>query len=212
MATAEHRTLAHSGTSVFTRIVVGVDGREPGFEACRQARALLEPDGWIELACSVPPALLREAEARRATLLALGGPAATALHEAPCSVLVARAPQSGAFPGRIVVGIDGSPEADRALLVAQALAGRFDAALRVVAALDGKGVDLGWIHLRMPFADVVETAPVDALVEAAEEADLLVVGCRGLHGTGALGSVGEQVAHRAACSVLLVRGSRDPAV
>jgi nucleotide-binding universal stress UspA family protein len=270
MATAEHRVLAHSGTWVFIRIVVGVDGAEPGFEACRQARALLEPDGWIELACALqlaetaaagwsalrladeleregrhalclgaeiagphtriellegaaPHALLHEAEARHATLLALGthghtrlseivlgGTAGSALHEAPCSVLIARPAGSGTFPSRIVVGIDGSPEADRALLVAQALAGRFDASLRVVTALHGKGVDLGWIHLRMPFAEMVDAAPVDALVEAAEEADLLVVGSRGLHGMRALGSVSERVAHRAGCSVLVVRGRLDP--
>jgi nucleotide-binding universal stress UspA family protein len=47
--------------------------------------------------------------------------------------------------------------------------------------------------------------PARALVEAAIEADLLVVGSRGLHGIKALGSVSEQVAHEARCSVLIVR-------
>ena len=43
------------------------------------------------------------------------------------------------------------------------------------------------------------------LVEVAIEADLLVVGSRGLHGMKALGSVSERVAHEAKCSVLIVR-------
>jgi nucleotide-binding universal stress UspA family protein len=48
---------------------------------------------------------------------------------------------------------------------------------------------------------------VDALVDASHEADLVVVGSRGLHGVQALGSVSERVAHRAVCSVLVVRGA-----
>ena len=34
---------------VFGRVVVGIDGTEQGFEACRQAMRLVEPDGWLEL-------------------------------------------------------------------------------------------------------------------------------------------------------------------
>jgi nucleotide-binding universal stress UspA family protein len=37
------------------------------------------------------------------------------------------------------------------------------------------------------------------------DADLLVVGSRGLDGFRALGSVSERVAHEASCSVLVVR-------
>ena len=52
-----------------------------------------------------------------------------------------------------------------------------------------------------------ERSPVEALVERVSEAnaDLLVVGSRGLHGVAALGSVSERIAHRASCSVLVVR-------
>ena len=35
--------------SVLARIVVGIDGSEPGFEAARQAARLVEPGGWLEL-------------------------------------------------------------------------------------------------------------------------------------------------------------------
>ena len=34
--------------SVFSRVVVGVDGTEPGFEACRQAARLADPHTPIE--------------------------------------------------------------------------------------------------------------------------------------------------------------------
>ena len=48
--------------------------------------------------------------------------------------------------------------------------------------------------------------PVDVLVASAADADLLVVGSRGLRGLKSLGSVSERVAHQARCSVLIVRG------
>lgn len=54
---------------------------------------------------------------------------------------------------------------------------------------------------------VVENSPATALLHAAGDADLLVVGSRG-HGAFAglkLGSVSSQVAHHAPCSVLIVR-------
>jgi nucleotide-binding universal stress UspA family protein len=49
--------------------------------------------------------------------------------------------------------------------------------------------------------------PVDVLIAAAEGADLVVLGNRGLHGLAALGSVSERVAHHAPCSILVVRGT-----
>jgi nucleotide-binding universal stress UspA family protein len=51
-------------------------------------------------------------------------------------------------------------------------------------------------------------APIAALVAAAADADLLVLGSRGLRGLKALGSVSERVAHQAHPLVVVVR---DPA-
>lgn len=54
---------------------------------------------------------------------------------------------------------------------------------------------------------VVESHPAEALLKAAEGADLLVVGSRG-HGGFAgmlLGSVSSQTVHHAHCPVLVVR-------
>jgi nucleotide-binding universal stress UspA family protein len=53
----------------------------------------------------------------------------------------------------------------------------------------------------------VKGDPADALLEVAErvQADLIVVGNRGMHGmTRVLGSVPNKVSHRARCSVLIV--------
>lgn len=164
-------------------------------------------------------ALLDEVERMRATLLAigthghsrlgeivLGGVAGELLHRAPCAVLVARpVPELATFPREIVVGIDGSEEAERAFDVAHGLANRRHSRLRSVVACGGKRVDLARITRRHRSAEDHAAAPVRALVQAAACADLLVVGSRGLHGIRALGSVSERVAHEAACSVLVVR-------
>jgi nucleotide-binding universal stress UspA family protein len=254
------------GEAVFTRVVAGADGGEPGYEACRQAAQLVAPGGSLEVFTAVylaeaalagwsasqlaedlqreaqaasakalelvgpdatarvvdaPPlrALLRELVQEQATLVAvgthghrrlteimIGGVSGALLHEAPCSVLIAR-PAVAPFPRSIVVGIDGSECADAALATAQYLAERFDTGLRIVTALHAD-VDLGHASLRTPFLEKIEAHPVEALAVAAERADLLVVGSRGLHGIRALGSVSERVAHRAPCSVLVVRGHR----
>ena len=79
----------------------------------------------------------------------------------------------------------------------------------MITALAGKHVDRVLIRERSG-AEVVGQHPVVALVEAARDADLLVVGSRGLHGLKALGSVSERVAHDAACSVLVVRIAARP--
>ncbi len=54
--------------------------------------------------------------------------------------------------------------------------------------------------------------PADALLEIADKqnADLIVVGNRGMHGVGrVLGSVPNKVSHRAGCNVLIVATEGD---
>jgi nucleotide-binding universal stress UspA family protein len=254
-----------AGESIFSRIIVGVDGSEAGFDACRQIARLAERDTEIDAVAVVhlgpavaaaldaanvvdvlereaedaleqaleilggrahklyvdgfvTPALLAEIEHFHATLLALGtheharameiligGVAGELLHEAPCSVLIARPRPMDSFPRAIIVGDDGSPHAAAAVSVARELTQRFAITLQVITALDGKDVNLLGVHHRARFAEVVEGDPVTALVDAARDADILVVGSRHLHGFKALGSVSERVAHQAPCSVLVVR-------
>lgn len=161
-------------------------------------------------------ALLRHAERTAASLLvvgshgrrrlsgiALGSTATELVHRAQCPVLIARNVPSTI--GRIVVGVDGSRHSAAAYAVAAGLAERFGAELRRVVAWGGRSVDPLLVD---PVVVEREDSPeeaVPALLGAARGADLLVVGSRGLHGLGALGSVSERVAHRAPISTLIVR-------
>ena len=109
-------------------------------------------------------------------------------------------------PRKIAVGVDGSPQSAAAHAVARYLAERFDGDVTVVIAEGGKAIDLGAVSLIVGDGfDVIQGEPVPVLAAASVDADLLVLGSRGLHGLKALGSVSERVAHRAKCSTLIVR-------
>jgi nucleotide-binding universal stress UspA family protein len=183
-----------------------------------EARVLLAdlPGAEVRLAHGRPGACLLEVaketgadvlavgshEHSRVAGILLGSVATEVLHEAQRSVLLARRPD-GVF-GTIVAGVDGSKQSLAALAVARALAEAQDAQVRAIAAEGGKPLDRdGLVQAQGPEWDSRD--PVAALVAASETADLLVVGSRGLHGLGSLGSVSERVAHRACCSVLVVR-------
>ena len=184
------------------------------------AREILGPSAKLRwLQGLTVEALLDEAKRVEATLLAIGAPensrfeemifggiGGELLHKARCSTLVARAVADEAtFPHTIVVGIDGSEHADRAYKIAEDIATRRHSALRTIVALGGKHLDVDEIRRCHPDAETAAPAPVPALVQLSADADLLIVGCRGLHGPRALGSVSERVAHQAACSVLAIR-------
>ncbi|HEV3479019.1 MAG TPA: universal stress protein [Gaiellaceae bacterium] len=169
-------------------------------EAALAAARAVAPAADHKLLDGNPAAvLLHEAEGEQATLVAvgshgrgrvagrlLGTVAARMLHDAPCSVLVARAARDPeTWPQSVVAGVDGSAQSADALAVARSIAERFAGTL-----------------------DQLEEEParaVDALTAASDSADLVVVGSRGLHGLKSLGSVSERVAHRASSSVLVVR-------
>jgi nucleotide-binding universal stress UspA family protein len=200
------------------------EGAEKALVDARLALGDRQAGGKIVQGCSWIE-LIREIENERATLIVVGshghgrargiimGSTATELiHKAPCSVLVAR-DASRKFPRSIAVGVDGSPESALAYATASSLAERFGARLWPVVAHGGEAVDkrlvasiVGERHEDLP------GEPVDALLAAAADADLLVVGSRGLHGLKALGSVSERVAHRARSSVLIVREPAWPGI
>lgn len=139
----------------------------------------------------------------------VGSTATSLIHNAPCSVLVARKVWNEA-PRRIAVGVDGSQESAAAYATARHLAHRFDGDLTVVVAESGSGkpIDLGRVSTIVGDGyHVIPEDPVSVLAAASADADLLVLGSRGLHGLKSLGSVSEQLAHRASCSTLIVRTS-----
>lgn len=188
----------------------------------RQDVAVASPTGKI-VRGRAATALISEVEREQDTLLVVGshglgrlagfvtGSTATeVIRKAPCSVLVARKRrESDGFPNKVVVGVDGSPESAAAYAVARRLSDRFDAELWPVVAAGGKSVDRRLVDLIIDGRpEESPDEPVTALVGAAADADLLVVGSRGRHGLKALGSVSERVAHQAHSSVLVLR---DPA-
>jgi nucleotide-binding universal stress UspA family protein len=138
--------------------------------------------------------------------IVLGSTATELIHKAPCPVLVVR-PASTDFPRRIVVGVDGSAESARAHAIAEYLAVRFEADLWPVVASGGDGFDKQRVREIVGRYEELPDEPVRALVAASADADLVVVGSRGLHGLKSLGSVSERVAHSARSSTLVVRGA-----
>lgn len=136
---------------------------------------------------------------------------------------------------RIVVGVDGSPESRRALRWAAQEAKLHAAHLSVIHAYTVPHLGLVeqelatdlLVRIEREAQDLVENevdelddtrsglevscaaaegTPAQILLDAAEEADLLVVGSRGRGGFRALllGSVSAQCAHHATCPVVIV--------
>ncbi len=226
--------LADGGRLTLLAVADLAKASQAGFEARKAARQLIfELDsalvearrramvGETRLLRGRPEqTLISTLDREDATLLALGAPGhrrlpglalsavgSVLIRESPRSVFVARAQaRSSIPPARIVVGVDGSQESIFAEAVASELGERFASELKTLAGLGGKKVDADLIRDLHPDAELDSRSPVDCLVEASSDADLVVVGSRGLHGLAALGSVSERVAHRARSSVLVIRG------
>ena len=135
----------------------------------------------------------------------------------------------------VVVGVDGSPPSSRALALAAEEARWRHARLRVIAAwsfptfaagayvpaeayedvpeelaaaVDAQVGEVLGPHLELEVDQIVTEGPAaQAILEAAKDADLVVVGSRGRGGFGGLllGSVSSQVVHHAHCPVLVAR-------
>lgn len=155
----------------------------------------------------------------RAAGVLFGSVASGMAHYAPCSVLIAREPEVGPFPGVIVHADDGSPDAQDAALVAATLAARHGSTLVTVRVGDVQSRSVAEQAVALmettgvqPVMRVEHGPAHRRLVEIANEhqAGLIVMGSRGLTGLAALGSVSERVAHRAACSALIVRRPAHP--
>jgi nucleotide-binding universal stress UspA family protein len=267
------RPITTTPTTVFARVVCGVDRSNAGVLAARAAGLLTAPAGSLALIAVDDPSiavhagwsapqmlaelteeaqaalergiaeaeplhnldaklavgnplhrLLAEIARRDATLvavgshgfsramgIALGAVSTHLLHAAPCAVLIARGPiEVGRWPRTIVVGLDGSPDSERALAVAHELAGRFDLDVRVVTGTQDAHVDLDAARRLAPDLEEHDARPMDALKVAAETTDLVIVGSRGMCGLRALGSLSERLAHEGRHSVLVVRPQGRP--
>jgi nucleotide-binding universal stress UspA family protein len=145
---------------------------------------------------------------------------------APVTVVRGRwRPEPGQYPAPVVVGSDGSPEAQAALGFAVAEAELRDVPLVAVCALcDSAGVVGIARSVEAAFGAAVDQAqaahpgvvvqrrvepgaPRSALLTAASRGQLLVVGARGRGGLQEmrLGSVSLALLHHAACPVTVVR-------
>jgi nucleotide-binding universal stress UspA family protein len=100
--------------------------------------------------------------------------------------------------------VAGSPEA-RAEILASTPDSQVDTIL-------GEAAAMARMHGATVTTHALRTSPADALLEVAEsvDADLVVVGSRGMHGAKrlVLGSVPNSVSHRARCNVLIVATDR----
>lgn len=167
--------------------------RETAEDALQRARAELGTQvaaGKLAKGCSWEE-LIRELEREQDTLvvvgshgngrsrgIVMGSTATEVIHKAPCSVLVTR--DAGTeFPRSIVVVVNGSPESATAFAAARYLAERFGAKLWPVVAHGGKGVDMDLAEAIAGRRHENLLEPVTALVAAAADADLLVVGSSG---------------------------------
>jgi nucleotide-binding universal stress UspA family protein len=154
----------------------------------------------------------------RAAAISLGSTAAAAVHGAQVPVLVARRPPEGvAFPRKILVASDGSPEAGRAVEVAARIAQAHQSGVYLLTVerrrhgdpsrIAAETADLSAALGHEPTVIREHGKPSERVVELAvrERISLVVLGSRGLTGIRALGSVSERVAQDASCSVLVAR-------
>lgn len=159
----------------------------------------------------------------RAAGIVFGSVATAMVHHAPCCVLVAREPtKAGSFPRVVLHAGDGSLDSIEAARQAGRIAAKHDATVVTLHVRDGRDPGAGVVEEagsiiesfgREPVLEVADGRAHRRIVEVADEigASLILVGSRGLTALKALGSVSERVAHRAACSVLVVRRPVPPA-
>lgn len=220
---------------LFRRVLCGVDSSPASLETLRQARTLVDADGAVTLfdvdADTEPRVLVERGHDHDLIALAphgrsrargfmLGSAASFALHSAHVPVLIARDQPAISFPGTVLVGTAGLGDLDSVLLAAR-IAARFRTPLMLAHVSDGDGADAHHelavqttlakeITRTEPVVLSVPGEPVARLVSMAvtTNAGLLVVGSTGREGIRAVASVSERVAHRAQCSVLVLRS--DP--
>ena len=158
------------------------------------------------------------AQGYRRLLRDFGSTAWQVATHATCPVVVVREVPDASRPGPVVVGLDGSPESERALRYAFARAAQDDAELVAVTpprpsrtttpptSTGGSSPSGGLPDVRVRPV-TVHRHPVAALLAESRDARLVVVGNRGRGGFRGLllGSVGMDLVREATCPVAIVR-------
>ena len=214
VAAAERHLAAHAGAAAVHASDAVVAGMLDELEG---AKVLVDADATVVGGGGLTDLLLRECATRGASLIVVGarphrrltaavfgGHDVDALHEASCSVLIARPGWGPKPPDRIVVAVDGSAEARAAEGVARGLGAKLGVEVVPVIGLD-EHVDPDLLRAERKDA-VLESGPLaDAVVAASSPGTLLVVGD---DRRGRRGDIAERVVWHARCSVLVVRGTR----
>lgn len=212
---AERHLAAHAGLAA---VRAGDHLTSHTSDDLAQARELVDADEAVLRVGRLVPVLAAECSRRGAGLIAVGVrphrllPARMlrdhdleALQQASCSVLVARPGWGPHRPDRVLVGADGSPEAQAAETVARALADRLGSELVPVVGLEDLG-EQAVLHAERDDAVVAPGTLVQALRETARPTSLVVVG--GARRSGRRGaSALERIVFGVSCSVLVVRST-----
>jgi nucleotide-binding universal stress UspA family protein len=213
VAAAERHLAAHAGlaaTHAQEALVAGM------LDELERAKAIVDTDDTVVGSGRLVDLLVAECSRRGATLAALGarphrrlsaavfgGHDVDALHNARCSLLIARPGWGPAKPDRIVVAVDGTPASRTAEAVARALGARLGCDVFPVISLDDH-VDPELLRSERKDA-LLEPGPLPAAVVAAcSQATLAVVGRSRTRGRRA--SIAERIVWSAPCSVLVVQG------
>jgi nucleotide-binding universal stress UspA family protein len=181
-----------------------------------RARELVDADDAVLSSGSLVNLLCSECASRDATLIAVGvrphrrlaaatfgGHDVEALHDVPCSVLIARPGWGPAHPTRVVVGVDGSSESWDAESVARSLADRLGCEVVPVVPL-GSELDLAVLRAEREDALLSPGSLLDGVVSASTSRSLIVVGRAREHGRRWGGGLAERVVYAARCSVLVL--------
>lgn len=147
---------------------------------------------------------------RRLTALTFGSHDVEVLHDAPCSVLIARPGWGPSKPDKVVIALDGSPESRAAEAIGRSLARRLGCEAVPVIGL-GDDIELAVLREERDDALLDPGRLVDAVVGASSRASLVVVGRAGEHARRQGETRAEAIVYSTRCSVLVVDYAADPA-